>query len=192
MTKLAAVLLLTLACCAPQANVSTGATVLPDLKGIVYSSTDPSDIMLFSREGTRFSPIVNLMPTVQTKYLEPSSGVQCVSIGIPGNSSEYAIKRPIKEGDRFQCLTTTFRVVRCLENCREAIVEIASGTRRVGNDPYISTMLVSGCLGVLAFSDTEELNDGLPFDALVLRGDVGVLADPTYPNCIKLSRRAFR
>lgn len=157
---------------------------------ILYSSSDPSDIVVFSRRGTRFSPILNLTPPSATRYLEPSEGVQCVSIGIAGNSTDYAIKRPIKAGDRYQCLSTSFRVVRCLEECREAIVEVEE--RLVNNQSRLSTMLVSGCLGVLAFSHTEELTDGVPFDAWVLRGPVGVLADPTYPDCQKLSIRAFR
>jgi len=104
-------------------------------------------------------------------------------MGAPGNNVEYAIRRPIRAGDRYRCLGTTFRVTRCFAECRAAVVEIDAplsggvpGTRK-------TYMYVDSCVGVLAFSQIADLAQGIPLDAVWLRGNVGILADPSYPEC---------
>jgi hypothetical protein len=43
-------------------------------------------------------------------------------------------------------------------------------------------MYVNSCLGVLAFS-SENLAGRISLAAELLRGNVGILADPNYPDC---------
>jgi hypothetical protein len=103
-------------------------------------------------------------------------------MGIPGNTTEYAIKRPIRTGERYQCGRTSFRVIRCFADCRAAVIEY--DTRFADNlgapEGYL---YVNGCLGILAFSPTGDLAEGIPLAAELLRGNVGILADPNYPGC---------
>ena len=181
MARTVFLLLPALASCASYRSARTDGNIPLASQEIRYASSDARDSVIFSREGTRDGPIVNLRPPSATRYLEPGEGVQCISIGVAGNTDEYAIKRPIRAGDRYQCLTSSFRVIRCFEGCRAAIVQVER--LLINGQPYRSTMLINGCLGILAFSDTEDMAEGIPFEAMVLRGNVGILADPNYPNC---------
>jgi hypothetical protein len=55
---------------------------------------------------------------------------------------------------------------------------------RLGNGRTLpSSMFVDSCLGVLAFSYEADMPAGIPFEAMMLLGDVGILADPNYPRC---------
>jgi hypothetical protein len=121
-------------------------------------------------------------PPPPARYFEPTEGVQCVSIGRSGDSTDYAIKRPIRANDRYRCLTTSFRVIRCFADCQTAVIE-REWRLGDGDGTLKSYMLVDACLGVLAFSETNDFAEGIPHDAEWLRGRVGILADPLYPEC---------
>jgi hypothetical protein len=120
-------------------------------------------------------------PPDATRYLQPTEGVQCVSIGAPGNTDDYAIKRPLRAGDRYQCMMTSFRVVQCFEDCRAAVIQ--REVRLPDDRTRSSSFYVRNCSGIIAFSNTADMTRGIPFDALLLMGSVGILANPAYPDC---------
>ena len=60
-------------------------------------------------------------------------------------------------------------------------VDIPLGGR--GPDTRKGYMYVDSCVGMLAFSDFGDLAEGIPPSAPWLRGEVGILADPSYPEC---------
>ena len=172
---------------------ASGAAVLPatpdaslaPAQEIVYASTDLRHLVVFGRDGARFGPPLDYRPghpPAATRYFEPEHGVRCVSIGIPGNTTEYAIKRPISAGERYRCGRTSFRVVRCFAHCRAAIIEHDSRLADNLGAPE-GYMYVNSCLGVLAFSSTGDPARGIPLAAELLRGNVGILADRNYPDC---------
>ena len=120
-------------------------------------------------------------PPETTRYFEPSEGVQCVSIGASGSTLEYAIRRPIRAGDAYRCLTTSFRVVRCFEGCSAAVIQ--QERRLTNNSTLTSSFYVRNCIGIVAISQAPDMAGGIPFDAMLLLGTVGILADPAYPDC---------
>lgn len=140
--------------------------------------------MAFSPDGARFGPLLDFSPTSQPeqiRFSEPSRGVQCVSIGPAADPTDYAVKRPIRAGDRYECGSATFRVSRCVAECRAAVIQVQ---HRLGNGRTLpSSMYVDTCLGVLAFSYDPDMVNGIPFEAMMLLGSVGILADRNYPNC---------
>lgn len=139
---------------------------------------------MFSANGATFGPLLDVsgaFPSVATRYLEPSPGVQCLSIGPAENNDDYAVKRPIRALDQFQCRSTRFRVLRCVQNCRAAVIQ--REVTRPNNRRERSTIYVDACIGIVAFSDSEDMEDGVPLEAAILRGEVGILADPNYPRC---------
>jgi hypothetical protein len=156
-------------------------------RDIIYVSSDLQHIAEFTRDYALFGPPLELLPgrpPPPTRYFEASEGVQCISIGRSGNTTDYAIKRPIRADERFQCLTTAFRVIRCFVDCQTAVIE---REWRLSNGHTLSTyMLVDSCLGVLAFSETNDFAIGIPHDAEWLRGRIGILADPNYPDCTSI------
>lgn len=179
--RTALLLLLILASCASHRPAATRSVPPSPAREIVYASTDLRHIIVFTPDRAEFGPPLDFRPESRSdppRYFEPSEGVQCVSIGIPGNSVEYAIKRPIIAGERYRCGTTSFRVTRCFEDCQAAVVEIVDRRGIVTSHLY-----VNNCLGVLAFSQTGDLTEGIPLGAELLRGDVGILPDPSYPDC---------
>lgn len=111
-----------------------------------------------------------------------ADNVQCVSVGRPGNTTEYAVRRPIRAGDRYTCLGASFEVALCTDGCRSAIIRVEQA-RAPDIGPFRSQMYVDSCRGVLIISDTGDLAEGVPLDALLLRSPVGILADPSYPAC---------
>lgn len=151
---------------------------------IVYSSTDLRHIAVFTQDGVRVGPPLDYRPgypPAAVRHIAREDGVQCISTGIPGNSIEYAVKRPIRMGERYQCERTSFRVVRCYAECRAAVISYDTRpARHLGPEGYL---YVHNCLGILVFSQTSDLAGGVPLSAMVLRGRVGVLADPNYPDC---------
>jgi hypothetical protein len=176
-------LLLMLASCALHGQVINAGSP-PSPQEIVYASADLGRISVFAPDGFRYGPPLDYRPDhppAAIRYFEPEVGVQCVSMGVPGNTTEYAIKRPIRMGERYQCGRTSFRVIRCFADCRAAVIE--HDTRFAENlgepEGYI---YVNDCLGILAFS-WRGFTDGIPLDAELLRGNVGILANPNYPNC---------
>lgn len=178
------ILALTLTSCAPFRSASQVASPSPTQE-IVYSSTDLRHVTVFSPDGVRYGPPLDYRPghpPPSTRYVARQDGVHCILIGIPGNTTEYAIKRPIRTGARYQCDRTSFRVTRCVENCTAAVIEYDSRSADNLGAPE-GYMYVDSCLGILVFSSVSDLAEAIPLSAEVSRGEVGVLADPTYPNC---------
>lgn len=186
---------LILASCATAQPPDSTPTRLEPPQDIRYVSTDLNHVLVFTRAGARFGDLLALSPgiwpTNRAEIVPAGEGVQCVSIGPPGSSSsvEIAIKRPLRAGDRYICLRDSFRVIRCFEDCRAAMVEVQSpgGGDNPRHDPLKSYMYVDSCRGLLAYSVVRNMIDAMPLDAMWLRGDVGVLADPRYPGCDSLT-----
>jgi len=176
-------------------QVSATLTPIPEPEvGVVYVSSDLSFASAFTKDGAQLSvPMFayGILSSSPARYFETSDSVQCVSIGSPGNSTEFAIKRPIKAGEQYRCLETNFKVVRCFEDCQAAVVEIGTPlTSADGVNVYRRQMYVDRCLGVLIFniySPNGNLTDAIPLDAQLLRGQAGILADRNYPDCSDLT-----
>lgn len=152
---------------------------------IVYTSLDLSHSIVFAQDGVRFGPPLDYRPESPppaSRYIRREDGVHCVSVGIPGNTTNYAIKRPIKAGERYRCDRTSFRVVRCFQSCRSAIIEYDSRFEDKLGAPE-GYIYVNSCAGVVAISQASKLKKDLPLDAAVLRGNAGILADPDFPEC---------
>jgi hypothetical protein len=156
---------------------------------IRYVSSDLRFVMIFSNGNARSGDLSALSPGVwpsfPTRAVQTTDHVQCISFGPAGNAVEFAIKRPIRAGDRYTCLNTSFLVTRCFEDCLAAVVEVEAppGGTRAGVDTIKSYMYVDSCRGVLVFSQIGNLAEGIPLGAEWLRGEVGILADPHYPGC---------
>jgi hypothetical protein len=152
---------------------------------ITYESADLRHVIVFAEDGAHFGPPLEFSPETPpppTRFIEPGSGIRCVSIGLPGNTDDFAIQRPIRLGRRYQCGTTRFEVIRCFENCRAAVIE--REWRAAANQPSQKTyMYVDSCAGVVAFSQSNDLSVGIPPDAEFLRGPVGILADRNHEHC---------
>lgn len=169
---------------APLAENASQAPVAQEIK---YISSDLRHVAVFSRDHARFGPRLALSPdwgSSPARYFNSGDQVQCVSVGPPGNTEEFAVKRPLRVGERYNCLTTTFRVTRCFEACRAATIErVLKLANRRGN--LKSYMYVDNCLGVLAFSQAGNLAEGIPVHAPWLRGTVGILAEPQHSKCYR-------
>ena len=152
---------------------------------IVYTSLDLSHSIVFAQDGVRFGPPMDYRPESppsETRFITGKDGVHCVSIGIPGNTSEFAIKRPIKAGERYRCGRTQFRVVRCFGRCRSGVIEYDSRSAHKFDEPE-GHIYVNSCAGVLAISHAPKLKMDLPLDTPVLRSSAGILAHPDFPKC---------
>ena len=178
---------LMLASCAAHDPVVTNGTTAQPVQEIRYVSSDLRFAMVFSEGSARAGHILAFSPGAvlpsSTREIQTDDRVRCLSMGPQGSSVEFAIRRPIRTGDRYQCLRSSFRVTRCFADCRAAIVEAdlpLSGGVRGTRKAY---MYVDSCLGLLAWGDTGNFNEGIPLDAVWLRGNVGILADPSYPEC---------
>lgn len=155
---------------------------------IIYLSSDMKYVAVFSKNQARFGPtdlaIVNPeWPSSPAVYFVTKDGVQCLSIGPQATSDEYAIKRPVKKGERYKCRRTMFHVAQCFDDCRAAIIKIdrpLSGSR---GGTLKGSMYVDNCRGVIILGGVIDLSKGIPLNAEWLRGEVGILADPAYPNC---------
>lgn len=166
-------------------STTSGATPAVSPGEIAYVSSDRRHVIIFAQDGAHYGPPLEFLPQhppPATRFLDAGQGVRCVSIGPAENPTNFAIQRPIRMGARFRCLTTSFRVTRCFEACRAAIIE---RVWRVGatNRTLTSYIYVDSCRGVLVFSENADLARGIPLDAEWLRGEVGILADPHYPEC---------
>jgi hypothetical protein len=181
-----AILLLVLASCASHGAAVTNGIASVSGSEIRYASVDLRHLIIFAEDGAHFGPPLEFWPAhppPPTRYFEPSEGVQCVSIGHDSqNSTDYAIKRPIRAGERYRCLTTAFRVIECFMDCQAAIIE-REWRLSNGDGTLKSYMYVDSCLGVLAFSESNDLAESIPRDTAWLRGEVGILADRHYPDC---------
>lgn len=158
----------------------------PPSQDIKYVSSDLGHAAFFSRDRARFGPTLALSddwPSSPARYFETSDRAQCVSVGPPGNTVEFAVKRPIRVGERYNCLTTSFRVIRCFNDCRAAVVERVWLRGGLGRGNFKSYMYVDSCSGVIAFSSSGKLIEGIPAYAELLRGTMGILASLEYPKC---------
>ena len=187
LTRVLGALGLTLCSCAPHTATGPGAhpqRVVPPVGTILYSSPDPRYVMAFSPDGARSGPLLDFRPAnrpEQIRSSEPSRGVRCISVGPATDPTDYAIRRPLRAGDSFECGSARFRVSRCVAECRAAVIQVE---HQLGNGRTLpSSMFVDSCLGVLAFSHEADMVNGIPFEAMMLLGDVGLLADPNYPRC---------
>jgi hypothetical protein len=171
---------------ASSASAQPASLAEPRLPGqeIIYTSLDLRHSIVFAPDGVRVGPPMDYRPESPpdaARYIRRDDGVHCVSIGIVGNSNEFAIKRPIESGERYQCGRTSFRVVRCFEYCRSAIIAYDSRpARNLGPEGHI---YVNDCAGVLAISHASKLKKDLPIDTPVLRSNAGILAHPDFPEC---------
>ena len=189
--RLWAIIGLILAGCATAQPSHGPAARLEPPQDIRYVSTDLGRVLVFTRAGARFGDLLALSPgiwpTQPAEVVPAGEGVQCISIGPPGSSSavQIAIKRPLRVGDRYRCLRASFRIIRCFEDCRAAVVERQSpgSGNNPQHDPLKSYLYVDSCRGLLAYSVIGNLAEAMPLNAMWLRGEVGVLADPRYPAC---------
>lgn len=187
--KLAPLLALTLISCTSPGSVARHTGASGTAAEIRYLSLDHTRVMVFSGRTGRSGGIeayVSLPTDVTPPYpmleFRTADNVQCVSVGPPGITDQYAVRRPIRAGDRYVCLGSTFEVTHCTDNCRSAIIAVATA-RAPDIGPFRSQMYVDSCRGLLILSDTEDLMQGVPLDAFLLRDPVGILADPDYPAC---------
>lgn len=188
MARLCFLLLLVLGSCATHHVRSEYGEQLPSAEEIVYLSGDREHVAVFSKERTRFgftSLVISNRewPSYPAAYLPKKDGVHCLSVGSRGDSDEYAIKRPLREGELYKCLATTFRVSQCFDECRAAIIEIDRPLSGSHEGTLKNFMYVDNCRGVIILAGMSDLSKGVPLNAEWLQGEVGILPDPTYPNC---------
>lgn len=190
LARLAPVAALILMFCAASGVARTGAGAPRPAAEIHYLSLDHSRAFVFSGRTARSGSIEayavpppdQLTPPSPMRTLRTADGVQCVSVGPPGNTVEFAVRRPIRAGDRYTCLRSSFEVAFCTDGCRSAIIRVEAA-REPDIGPFRSQMYVDSCRGMLISSDTGNLAEGVPLEALLLRDPVGILADPAYPRC---------
>lgn len=150
------------------------------LEEVRYISSDSRFAMVVGKTTARAGPIEALdqgrWPDYPKRDIQ-AGGIQCVSVGPPGNTEEYAVKRPLKLGETYKCEGASFKVEHCFEQCMSAIVkrEAPLTGNRSGTLP--TYMLVDRCAGIIAISPMKELTPSIPLDALILRESVGILAD---------------
>jgi hypothetical protein len=167
----------------PQVRVESAP---PSDRTTTYVSTNLDSVIVFKGDHVRFGPNLALSdvawPASHAEYLQPSAGIDCVSMGPSATSEEFAVKRPIKLGERYRCKSTAFAVIKCYANCRAAVVQVEKPLAN-GRPGLKSYLYIDDCLGVVAYSQVRSFYSGIPNDAPVLRGDVGVLASKDYPGC---------
>ena len=187
--KLAPLLaLILISCVSPESMESRAAARAAG--EIRYLSLDHARAFVFSGRTARSGSIeaYAVPPPNQPTPPDPmrtfrtADDVQCVSVGPPGDSIEFAVRRPIRAGDRYTCLGSSFEVTHCTDDCRSAIIRVEH-PRAPDIGPFRSQMYVDSCRGVLIWSDIEDLVEGVPLNAFLLRDPVGILADPSYPAC---------
>lgn len=173
------------------ASIASAQSAEPSRQGLAaeeirYVSSDLRHVAVFSKGRARLGPRLALSPdwgSPPARYFDAGDDLQCVSIGPPGNTEEFAVRRPIKARESYKCLTTSFRVIHCFEACRAAVVERVSLVGGHARGTLKSYMYVDSCTGIVAFSSSRNLVKGIPAEAEWLRGTVGILADPDYPRC---------
>lgn len=186
--RLTTLVTVSLASCAPYGAV-TGKGAPEIAKEIRYVSSDLARVLVFSKQGARLGDTMAIYqgsePSDKIVKFNTNDNVECISIGSSGNTVEYAIKRPLKPGDRYRCLKTTFLVARCFQYCNAAVIKIEAPFGGISPTAgrLTSYMYVDECVGVLVFSQDKDLANGIPLDAAWLRGTVGILASKNYPEC---------
>lgn len=172
-------------CSHRQIDVQT--QVAPLEESTIYLSSDRDSVAVFTATTARFGPtdltLLNpAWPSSRASYFETAEKIQCVSLGV-SDSIEYAIKRPIKLADSYQCLNTSFKVLRCFDDCRAAVIETSRTVPGHQGEVLKGSMYVDSCLGVVVLSNVSDISGGIPLSAEWLRGPVGILADKSYPKC---------
>lgn len=190
--RLSLLLTLFLISCATQTPVGTHGRTSHDATEIRYVSLDLAHVMVFSGSTARSGGLEAYAVPVPSPLLPNTSypmrafrtadNVQCVSVGLSGDTDEYAVRRPIRTGDRYTCLGTSFEVTHCTDDCRSAIIRVER-PRAPDIGPFRTQLYVDSCRGLLIESDTGDLSESVPLDARLLRDPVGILADPSYPEC---------
>lgn len=188
--KLAPLLALVLISCASTGSVERRTAASGPAAEIRYLSLDHTRVFVFSGRTARSGsieayavpPPSQPTPPSPMRTFRTADDVQCVSVGPPGNTIEFAVRRPIRAGDRYTCLGSSFEVTHCTDDCRSAIIRVERA-REPDIGPFRSQMYVDSCRGLLIWSDTGDLVEGVPLDARLLRDPVGILADPSYPAC---------
>src|SRR6218665_3076072 len=129
---------------------------LPEIR---YLSLDHDFAFVFSNPTARSGGIeAYASPNSTTQYpsfpmgeFRTADNVQCVSVGPAGNTIEFAVRRPIRAGDRYSCLSSNFEVTHCTEACRSAVIRVER-SRAPDVGPLRSQMYVDRCRGVLLWS----------------------------------------
>jgi hypothetical protein len=153
---------------------------------ITYVSADLGHAASFSSDrATLGAPpgLLAIWPSSPVRYFTSEDNIQCASVGSSGDSIEYAIKRPLKQGEKYTCISSIFRIVKCFWYCKSAVIEVSHrlGGNRSG---YLKSFIYAdSCSGVLAFSQNGDLAKRIPLDAEWVRGPIGILANKTYPKC---------
>lgn len=150
-----------------------------------YVSTDLRFAMSFKNGSAIIGPLVVLRDDhspFPLKFIGHNPQMKCLSVGPEGNTDEFALKRPIVLGDRYKCLKTSFIVETCFENCKSAVLRRETPISN-GIGTLTAYMLVNQCRGMTAFSQVGDLRNGIPLDAVVLRGNAGILSTTITPRC---------
>jgi hypothetical protein len=153
-------------------------------QAIQYVSDNHHHIVIFDGLKVFGGPPIEL-PAIPAKYMTIGDSIQCVSVGPPSSTSEYAIRRPIKLNDRYQCRGTNFYVVRCFNSCKQALVMIDRPANKTGLPT--DYFLADDCVGILQFN-VLETGKSSP-DAEKLQGGGGILASNQYPSCTRSRSR---
>src|SRR5436853_5453940 len=158
MRKLNQIIVLLVAGCSSYQISGKGTDTLSLPKEIVYLSSDLAHVAIFSEEKTRFGPtdltIVNPdWPSSSARFLEAGDGMQCLSGGKGENSTEYAVKRPIRLQEKYKCSGTSFRVAQCFDSCTAAIVEIGRRLSGTAGGTRKAYMYLDSCRGVIILSE---------------------------------------
>ncbi|MEG3145519.1 hypothetical protein U1839_12735 [Sphingomonas sp. RT2P30] len=182
-------LLLTIILAACGSKSSAGAKY-GDAAQAVYISIDYAHVMVFAEHAFRTGDLHALMeglyPNVPAKSLQLPGGISCFSIGYPGISEEFAIKRPIKLGEKYQCRGSIFTVQKCFQDCKSAVIFreiIPSGPPRSDGAKVPSYMLVDECRGMVALNYTNDLSASIPHNSLLLRGEMGIFNTKRLSAC---------
>jgi hypothetical protein len=179
--RLLAVFAFVLTSCMSQRPLAR-ATTPTSSQEIRYVSTDLGFVMVFS-DGQAGFGVPLIVGYYSFQYIRTDENVQCISMRVTGGVQQFAIKRPIRAGARYHCLGTAFRVSRCFLECQAAIIEVDIPLSGGVEGMRTAYMYVDSCLGLLAYSRSEDFNRGMPLGAAWLRGDIGILADPHFLDC---------
>lgn len=168
-------------CVVANSKVGHGQSVHGEIR---YISTDLTHAAFFSSRSARFGPNdLMISSPLAIRYLR-SGNVRCISVGLIGNSVEYAVQKPLKTGAQYRCGEASFTVTQCFNDCSAAVVLRKTALHGNSQGLFLSPyMYVDSCIGILVLDSSRDLAAGIPLDAEVLRGPVGILADDDYSRC---------
>lgn len=153
---------------------------------IRYVSFDRSRVSSFHSNEARVGvpwALEGVAPLSPVRYLELGASLSCISIGPTSGSLQLAIKRPIQIGDEYYCLQSRFKVEKCIDECKSAIIAIFPVSQKEFSGQY-RRMIVNQCVGVIAIEEgvAEKYEELANF--FFLAGDGGLLKDRRFPVCI--------